>query len=73
MESFKRKQLILKTCIDIENSNEIITIDTIFKRIDSKLTKQIISSDIKTMNPVLIQSGKTFIITEKGRKLFENA
>lgn len=66
MNKAERLQLIFNTCHALHNEHLPITLDGIFKKLDSKITKVTISDDLKFMRSLIIPKGKRWVFTKEG-------
>lgn len=66
MNKASRLQSIFNICYDLHKSNLPITLDTIFKRLESKFPKTTISKDLKFMESFIIPKGKRWVFTQEG-------
>lgn len=66
MNKAQRLQSIFNICHDLYKNNLPITLDAIFKRLDSKVTKVTISDDLKYMRSFIKPKGKRWVFTEDG-------
>ncbi len=66
MNRAERLQLIFNTSYDLHKNNSLITLDAIFKKLDSKFSKVTISDDLKFMKSFMMPIGKHWIITQEG-------
>ena len=72
MNKPERLQKIFDICHDLHKSHEPITLDAIFKRLDSQFSKVTISDDLKYMKFFIIPKGKQWILTEDGLNAAKN-
>ena len=66
MNKASRLQSIFNICYELHKTNSPITLDAIFKKLDSKITKITISDDLKYMRSFIIPKGKRWVFTQEG-------
>ncbi len=66
MNKAQRLQSIFNIANDLYKNNLPITLDAIFKKLDSKVTKVTISDDLKYMRSFIKPIGKHWVFTQEG-------
>lgn len=66
MNKATRVQSIFNVAYDLHLNSLPITLDAIYKRLDSKIPKTTISDDLKYMRSFVIPKGKRWILTSEG-------
>jgi hypothetical protein len=62
----ERLQSIFDTAYRLHKEHMPITVDAIFKKLESKVPKVTISDDLKFMRFIIIPIGKQWVITQDG-------
>lgn len=66
MNKAQRLQSVFDVCIDLHRNKRPITLDAIFKKLDSKIPKITISDDLKFMRDFIEPVGKRWVFTVGG-------